>query len=89
MNQDQFQVDASATGNTVWVNNSYGCLARFDKRFGIDVHRNMKDAADGGSECLYCTHEAAEEREWLTFVEKVLEHHGAVVPVDTIRFLQL
>jgi hypothetical protein len=50
------------------------------------VHRNMKDAADGGSECLYCTHEAAGESEWLTFVEKVLEHHDIAVPVDTIKF---
>lgn len=69
--------NVSSDGITVWVNGEFSLLGRFGK-FGIDVHRPLeKQGCDG--ECLYCTHESVTGKDWETFKQKMLEHHGVVV----------
>ncbi|WP_081467266.1 hypothetical protein [Burkholderia ambifaria] len=82
-----YSIDVSSAGDTVWVTGSDGsCVARFSKRFGIDVHRTVAEQLAGADQCLHCTHESAGVGEWQMFREAVLRHHGIDVPVDTIRF---
>ncbi|WP_431797992.1 hypothetical protein SGO26_30000 (plasmid) [Cupriavidus metallidurans] len=82
-----FEVLTSAQGDTVWVNWADGsCIARFSKRFGIDVHASGEAQMAGAPQCLFCTHGAAGPAQWRTFQQKVREHHGIDVPNDAIAF---
>ncbi|WP_432263397.1 hypothetical protein [Cupriavidus sp. TMH.W2] len=85
--EEFYEIQVSARGDTVWVNGIDGsCLARFSKRFGIDVHRTAADQLKGGEQCLFCTHTGAGPGEWEHFRIAVKEHHGIDVPVGTIAF---
>ena len=72
---ENMQIDTD--GITVWINDSYGCIARFGV-MGIDVHRTPEKQRNQG-ECLFCTHAKVTARDWERFKTKVLEHHGVVV----------
>lgn len=66
-------------GNTVWVNSQTGmCIGRFS-RFGIDIHRDFHQQADGKGECLNCTHERPSIAEWERFKSGMREHYGVSV----------
>lgn len=66
-------------GRTVWVSSSDGdCIGRFS-RFGIDVHRGVRQQMAGEGECLHCTHEKPDVEAWGVFKDEVLRHHGVVV----------
>jgi hypothetical protein len=80
------QIQVSADGGTVWVNDAYSCLGRFSKTFGMDVHRSMEDQLNGAGQCLHCTHTAAGLAEWHQFVELMHLHFGVTVPPDLITF---
>lgn len=87
MPEEAVEVQGSQRKDTVWVNGSDGaCWARFSIRFGMDVHKSLKDQMDGESECLACTHEPATEETWRDFIALVAKHHGVTVPYDLIEF---
>ena len=78
-----FEVLTSAHGDSVWVNWADGsCIARFSKRFGIDVHAGGEAQIAGAPQCLFCAHGVAGLEQWHTFRQKVREHHGIDVPND-------
>ena len=80
-------IDVSATGVTVWVNAIDGsCVGRFDKRFGMDVHRTVTEMLNGAPECLNCSKGRAGPAEWRKFCAEIKRHYGITVPPDTISF---
>lgn len=82
-----FEVRVSADGKTLWVDGGDGsCIGRFSKTFGIDVHKTAAEQMAGGSQCLFCTHEAAGQREFEVFRAQMLAHHGIEVPADALNF---
>lgn len=81
------EIIVSGLGDTVWVNGSDGsCIARFSKRFGIDVHTTGTAQMGGEKECLFCTHSPAGKAEWEQFLAAVKLHHGIDVPPQSITF---
>lgn len=83
----EYQVDVSGNGDTLWVNaNDGSCVARFSKRFGIDVHNSVTAQLAGASQCLFCTHAPAGPEEWKQFRESVKKNFGVDVPADIIKF---
>lgn len=70
--------EVQSDGDTVWVNDHRGAVARFS-RFGIDVH----DLSEGSTACLYCTHTRPDSLDWALFVCAVWGHHGMVV--DSVK----
>ena len=84
---EDFELTVSSDGGTVWVNAFDGSsIARFSKRFGIDIHRSATEQLAGAGQCLYCTHEKALESDWLLFCDKVAELHNIRIPKDSITF---
>lgn len=66
-------------GRTVWVHSPEGdCIGRFS-RFGIDVHRGVKQQMAGEGECLHCTHEEPDAEDWKIFQAEVLHHYNVAV----------
>lgn len=87
MDHTQFQIDVAPDGRRLWINSADGsCIARFDKRFGLDVHRTATAQMEGAPECLRCTHGPAGQEEWDLFRAQVLEHYGIEVPESAIRY---
>jgi hypothetical protein len=87
VNNQNFDVQLSNDGSTVWVTAADGsCVGRFSKKFGLDVHTTATEQLDGKPECLHCTHSPAGPDEWAMFCTKVKAHHQIVVPVDLIRW---
>ena len=82
------QIEVSPNGQTLWVNSGLdgSCIARFDKRFGMDIHRTGTEQMAGQGECLHCTHAPADEVDWHAFVTLVKHHYGVEIPIDAIRF---
>lgn len=75
-------ISIDADGVSVWVNDSYCCLARFG-RAGIDVHKAIRpNKPKPETECLHCTHEKTTWHDWQHFKASVEEHHGVVVTDD-------
>ena len=75
------EVVLSSDGATVWVNASDGsCIGRFSRRHGIDVHTTSAEQLEGGRQCLFCTHEPADQAAWEAFCDAMLRHHR--IPVD-------
>ena len=82
-----YGIEVSADGRTVWVHASDGsCVGRFSKTFGLDVHKTLAGQIEGGSQCLYCTHEPAGAREWNEFRAQMLAHHNIEVPADLVSW---
>lgn len=75
------EVVRSPDGATVWVNAADGsCIGRFSRRYGIDVHATVAEQVRGGRQCLFCTHEPADQAAWEAFCDAMLLHHR--IPVD-------
>lgn len=82
-----YEIQVSTCGNTVWINAEDGSsIARFSKRFGIDVHNSTTDQLEGKPQCLYCTHTKPTLKDWITFRQKVLEHFSIELPLNLIKF---
>ncbi|MEV1620455.1 hypothetical protein ABZR00_32225 [Pseudomonas aeruginosa] len=81
-------IQVSEDGGRVWVHSPTdgSLIGRFSKRFGIDVHRTVTDQMAGKGQCLYCTHEAAGEKEWADFRREILANFNIDVPKDCITF---
>ena len=71
-----------------WVNSSSdgSLIGRFDKRFGMDVHRTVTEQVAGKGECLHCTHGPAGINEWNQFRSMIKLHYGTDIPEDTLTF---
>lgn len=82
-----YAIDVASDGLRVWITGRDGsCIARFDRRFGIDVHRPAAEQIAGKGECLFCTHAPADAGDWQRFREAVALHFQINVPVDAICF---
>lgn len=79
-----FQV--SADGATCWVHLGGETPGRFSKTFGMDVHKTLAQQAEGGSQCLNCSHGPANHDDWLEFCQFMFDGHGIEVPHDLIKF---
>ena len=62
--------DIQADGVTVWVHRDGETLARFGK-FGIDIHRTIKEQQEGAGVCLLCSHVMTTAADWVVFVAAV------------------
>ncbi len=84
----EYEVITSKNGDTVWVNYLDGsCIARFSKRFGIDVHNTATDQLlHGKSQCRYCTHGEADRDDWQVFRSKVFEFYGIEIKDSLLTF---
>jgi hypothetical protein len=81
------EVLGNSLKDTAWVNGSDGsCLARFSKRFGMDIHRSATEQMEGGKQCLHCTHQPATKADWLEFIDLVELHHDIKVPENLISY---
>lgn len=61
----------------LWIHASDGStVARFDARFGIDIHHSITDQLSGASQCLHCTHSKPTLSDWNFFREKARELWG-------------
>ncbi len=84
---DQYQIEVSADGGTVWVHAADGStVGRFSKRFGLDVHNTVTDQLAGAGQCLHCTHEPAGPNEWMDFCKQMRMHFQIDVPIETITW---
>lgn len=82
-----FEITTSTLRDTVWVNGPDGsCLARFSKRYGIDVHTSAEAQLAGAEQCLFCTHAPAGPEEWQVFREQVHRHHAIEIPENILSF---
>ena len=87
MDFPHYQIDVAQDSKRLWINGADGsCIARFDKRFGLDVHRSATAQMQGEPECLHCMHGPAGRAEWDIFRAQVLEHYAIDVPADAIDF---
>lgn len=83
----EHQVQVSEDGRTVWVHAEDGStVGRFDKRFGMDVHRTVTQQLAGEGQCLRCTHQAPGPEEWQQFCDLMLQHYGITVDRSVVQF---
>lgn len=81
------EVVQSPDGATVWVNAADGsCIGRFSRRHGIDVHTTSAEQLEGGRQCLFCTHEPANQAAWESFCDAMLLHHRISVDRGLVTF---
>lgn len=82
------EVIISSCGLKLWVNSKKdgSCIARFDKRFGMDIHRTGTEMMEGKGECLYCSHEKPTSADWETFRKKVFEAYDVEIDVSSLAF---
>ena len=83
----EYEIALSPCGNTLWVNANDGSyIARFSKKFGIDIHNSATKQMETGIQCLYCTHTEATAVDWNNFRQKVKQYHDIELPLDLIKF---
>lgn len=84
---EAYEILVAPSGDRLWVNGADGSsIARFSKRFGIDVHNTATAQVSGKPECLFCTHGAASRVEWELFRTNLLEHHGIEIDESLLTF---
>lgn len=85
-----YEVCVDPSGKRVWINYEDGSsVARFNTTTGVDIHNSVTDQLDGKPQCLWCTHGKPTYQTWLSFIEKVSELYGLVIPVDAIKSADL
>ena len=85
--QNDYQVLYSDCGNRVWVNAIDGsCVARYNKRTGIDIHTTATQQLKGESECMYCTHTHATVEDWRVFCAKINTLFGIEIDKEFMRY---
>lgn len=72
----------------LWINSSVdgSNIARFDTRFGMDIHNSITDQMNGKPQCLYCTHTKPTEEDFNTFCKKVKEIFNININKSKIKF---
>lgn len=72
----------------VYVHCSDGStVARYDHRFGIDLHTSVTEQLNGESQCKLCTHHKPTMEDWNMFVQKCMEFYGVVIDPAFIQEL--
>jgi hypothetical protein len=85
--QQEFEVQVSDCGSTIWVHSPDGStVARFSRRFGVDLHTTVTEQLNGASECLFCTHSAPTKSDWDVFRGKLMDAYGVSLAPDLMEF---
>lgn len=72
--EERYEIAYPQSGDTLCLNGDDGhCWARFNKRFGADVH-HARSMPDSSAECLFCTHGCADINDRKTFTTAVARH---------------
>lgn len=80
-------VSVSIDGGTLWVNHRDGsCVARFSKKFGMDIHTAADEQLKGESQCLRCTSGPTSKDDFDLFRDLVYLHYNVYVPSDAVKF---
>jgi hypothetical protein len=83
-----YELQYSATKDTLWVHCSSGeTVARYDTRFGMDIHTTIQEQINGKDQCLMCTHGKSNKEELDQFCDKVKELWGVEIDKSEINFL--
>lgn len=70
----EYQIQYSDCKQKLWVHKNTGeTVARFDVRFGMDIHNSIELQEKGAPQCLHCTHQAASADDFNVFCEKVYQ----------------
>lgn len=81
-----YQIQYSENREKLWVHCSDGStVARFDTRFGMDIHNTVTDQLNGKPQCLYCTHEKPLQEDFNTFCDKVKTLFGVEIDKTKIE----
>lgn len=82
-----YQVQYSCDKLRIWVHCSSGeTVARYDTRFGMDIHTTIKQQMDGENQCLMCSHGKSNLDEFNKFCDKVKELWGVKIDKTQIEF---
>lgn len=65
-------------GQTVWVNQPFGNIARFSAR-GIDIHEPPSRELTDKGVCLFCKPGMLKKEDWQLFKDKMFEHYNIVI----------
>lgn len=77
---DFYEVQYTQEKLKLWVHSSKGeTVARFDVRFGMDIHNSLCEQVKGKPQCLHCTHEKPTHTDFNLFCGKVEEMWGVVI----------
>lgn len=69
-----YQVQYSQDKLRLWIHCSTGeTVARYDVRFGMDIHTTIEEQCNGADQCLMCTHGKSSPEEFEQFCFKVKE----------------
>lgn len=69
----------------LWVHSENETVARFDVRFGMDIHCSLEEQLSGKPQCLYCTHEKPNKQDFNTFCKKVKELFNVKIKKSKIK----
>jgi hypothetical protein len=70
----------------LWIHSTKGeTVARFDVRFGMDIHCSLEEQLQGNPQCLHCTHEKPTKQDFYTFCRKVKELFNVKIQKDKIK----
>lgn len=82
-----YEVQYSENKEKLWVHCSTGeTVARYDTRFGMDIHTTIQEQMNGKDQCLMCTHGKSNKKEFDSFCEKVKELWGVIIDKSKIEF---
>lgn len=82
---DHYEIQEDELRRRVWVHGPDGStVARFDTRFGMDIHTTVTEQLAGASQCLHCTHAKPSLADWEDFRQKVADHFGVNVPRSAV-----
>lgn len=69
----------------VWLHGPDGStVARFDTRFGMDIHASVTEQMKGASQCLHCTHTKPTLEDWEVFRSKIKDLFAFDIPADAV-----
>lgn len=82
-----YEIQYSQNKEKLWVHCSTGeTVARYDTRFGMDIHTTIEEQANGENQCLLCTHGKSNPDEFNTFCDKVKYLWGVKIDKTKIKF---
>jgi len=85
----EYQVQYSQCKTKLWVNCSTGDnVARYDIRFGMDIHTTTEEQLQGKPSCLLCTHGKSDQAEFDLFCSKVKELWNVDIDKTQIQFIR-
>jgi len=83
----EYEVQYSENIEKLWIHCSTGeTVARYDTRFGMDIHTTIQEQLDGKGQCLMCTHGKSNPKEFEQFCIKVKDLWGVIIDKNKITF---